>query len=265
MEKLCIYNLIFTIAICLLTSSNSVGHPDEEVESVKHGNISGQGPTGMFQNPTARMLEEKELILQYCVFITESTNNQNILTHKAIASYGVTEWFEFGLRAQVFDQDNSTVGDNTKTGGGFFTRLRLLEETGLIPDFSIGGITARGDGDPEVTRHTLFAAASKGLGLKDRGWPIDFTLHIGYRNGWDNGGAEEDIAYLGGEIELPKHIYLVSEVSTRRDPARQQHHIPYSVGIQVRQPHGPSLTFAAAQNGRQNELGWFVGIGINFN
>ena len=263
------YHLLLT-SVFLFIYTHNVTAETEEGEgrgSVTHGNISGQGPTGMFQNPTARMLDDKELILQYCVFITESNNNENLLTHKAIASYGVTEWLELGLRGQVVDQDRAAVGDRTLTSAGGFFRLRAIEEEGFIPVISIGGVTADGGiggNEKELTKHNLFAAASKGLGLKERGCPIDMTFHIGYRNQWDNGGAEEATAYLGGEIELPNHIYFVSEVSTKRDPARAQHHTPYSLGIQVRHPDGVSLTLAAAQNGRQNELGWFVGVGINF-
>ena len=61
-----------------------------------HGNITVEGPTGLFLNPTSGILAEGELIVQYCAAILEDAENNNFIGHNAILSYGVTDWLELG-------------------------------------------------------------------------------------------------------------------------------------------------------------------------
>lgn len=56
-----------------------------------HGNITVEGPTGLFLNPTSGILAEGELIIQYCAAILEDAENNNFIGHNAILSYGVTD------------------------------------------------------------------------------------------------------------------------------------------------------------------------------
>ena len=77
-----------------------------------HGNITVEGPTGLFLNPTSGILAEGELIIQYCAAILEDGENNNFIGHNAILSYGVTDWLELG--AFGVSVDRSKVG----SGGG---------------------------------------------------------------------------------------------------------------------------------------------------
>lgn len=251
--------LILILAGCLSVAQYSQGQTDS-VDSVGHGNITAQGPTGMFINPTSGTLKKNELLVQYCAATLESKNNDNIIEHNAIASYGITDWFELGVFGQAMDRDKAG-SDNTLSGAGPFARLRMLREEYRRPELSIGGISLNGDADPEITKHTIFVAASKRSGLKERGFPVDLRFHTGIRTFWKDNGDNDEIVYFGGEIELPKHLYVVSEVSTEAD---SDLHIPFSIGLQVRHPDGVGLSLATFQPGNQSEMVVFIGIGINY-
>lgn len=245
--------------------------------SESYGNITLEGPTGMFLNPTSATLKKDMFIVQYCAAILKFKNN-NTVDHYAIASYGLTDWFELGALGRIWDLNDSPAHDVTPSGGGPFARLRILQEKKLIPEFSIGGSTVRGD--DLIRKDMIFFAASKGLGLKERNLPIDVRIHAGVRQFWfgtgntftrtwfnmtpDVGGSgiNDHVGYGGGEIALPKNIYLVSEVSTKPMGAFKT---PYSVGAQLRSPEGYGISLAGIQTGSQDKMGIFIGIGINFN
>ena len=257
MNKILPFVLMYTV--CLLAATNGLCQSDP-VDSVDHGNVTAQGPTGLFINPTSSPLKKNELLIQYCAAVLESNNEDNILEHNAIASYGITDWFELGVFGQAMDRDRGGV-DTTITGVGPFARLRMLREETLRPELSIGGISLNGDADPEITKHTIFLAASKRYGLKNKGYPVDIRFHTGVRTFWKDDGDNDEVVYFGGEIELPRHMYVVSEVSTEADT---DSHIPFSIGFQVRHPDGVGLSLATFQPGNQSELVIFVGIGINY-
>lgn len=227
------------------------------LERNTHGNITLEGPTGLFLNPTSTGLEAGEFIAQYCVAILE-VNDNNLIGHNAIASYGFTDWLEVGTILNVVDLDDAG-NDQAIASGGPFARIRVLKETPVYPEFSLGGISLIGN--DALEKHTLFFAGSKGLGLKNIGSPVDARLHVGVRQFWLQSGDSDQVGYFGVEIILPKHLYLVGEVSTEPDGATET---PYSVGIQARHPEGYGLSLAAIQPGDQDEPGLFVGIGVNF-
>ena len=254
-----ILSFILMLAVCSLTTRNSRSQTNP-IDTVDHGNVTAQGPTGLFINPTSSTLKKNELLVQYCAAVLESDNEDNIIEHNAIASYGITEWFELGVFGQAMDRDRAGE-DNTLSGTGPFARLRMLREETIRPEISIGGISLNGGADPEITKHTVFVAASKRSGLKDRGYPVDVRLHTGVRTFWKDNGDNDEVVYFGGELELPRHMYVVSEVSTE---AESDSHIPFSIGLQVRHPDGVGLSLATFQPGNQDELVIFVGIGINY-
>lgn len=244
--------------------------------TTSYGNLTLEGPTGMFLNPTSTTLKEKQFIVQYCVALLKFLN-RNVPDHYAIASYGISDWLEFGVTGRVWDlNDRDHVV--TPSGAGPFARVRLLKEESLIPEFSVGAISVQGD--PIVRKDTLFVAASKGLGLRRQNLPFDVRLHAGARQFWmgkgndaartwfnmtpDAGGSgiNDQVGYFGGEISLPKNLYLVSEVSTMPEGAFKT---PYSVGAQLRSPEGYGLSLAAIQTGNQVSPGIMIGIGVNFN
>lgn len=233
------------------------GHSNITLEKNTHGNITVEGPTGMFLNPTSTGLDAKEFIAQYCVAILE-VNDNNLVGHNAIASYGFTDWFELGAMLVVVDLDDAG-NDQAIATGGPFARIRLLKEKELYPELSLGGISLIGH--DAIEKHTIFFAAGKTLGLKKMGSPVDVRLHAGLRQFWLESGDDDLVGYFGLEVQLPKHLYLVSEVSTEPDGATET---PYSIGIQARHPEGYGLSLAAIQPGDQDEPGLFVGIGVNF-
>ncbi len=241
-----------------------------------YGNLTLEGPTGMFLNPTSSTLKEKQFIVQYCVALLKF-QNRNVPDHYAIASYGMTDWLEVGVTARVWDL-NDRGHDNTPSGAGPFVRVGLLKEDKLIPEFSVGGISVQGDA--LVRKDTLFFAASKGLGLREHNLPFEVRFHAGARQFWqgsgdnptriwfnmtpDVGGAglTDHVGYFGGEIALPKNLYLVSEVSTMPEGAFKT---PYSIGMQLRSPSGYGLSLAGVQTGSQANPAIMIGIGVNFN
>jgi hypothetical protein len=244
-----------------------------------HGNLTLEGPTGMFLNPTSTVLKKNELIIQYCAAILKF-NNSSLIDHYTIASYGITDWLELGATGRLWDMNSGPTYHGSQTGGGPFARLRILKEEKLLPEFSVGAVSVQGD--PLVRKDTIFFAASKGMRLKERNLPFDLRLHAGIRQFWfgqgeganrprqfygltqDVGGSgiNDHVAYLGGEISLPKSLYLVSEVSTQPTGATRT---PYSVGLQFRSSEGYGFSLAGIQTGNQAYPGIMIGIGINFN
>lgn len=244
-----------------------------------HGNLTLEGPTGMFLNPTSALLKKNEIIVQYCAAILKF-NNTSLIDHYAIASYGLTDWLELGVTGRVWDMDSGPTYRGSQSGGGPFARLRLLKEGRLLPEFSVGAVSVQGD--PIVRKDTIFFAASKGLGLKERNLPIDLRFHAGVRQFWFGQGADanrprqfygltqdvggsginDHVAYFGGEISLPKNLHFVSEIST---PPAGATRTPYSVGLQLRSSEGYGFSLAGIQTGNQAYPGIMIGIGINFN
>lgn len=274
-------NLLLAATLFLVSiMTNAVFAEDNKMllanTATSYGNLTLEGPTGMFLNPTSTTLKENQFIVQYCVALLKF-NNTSVPDHYAIASYGIRDWLEFGVTGRVWDL-NDRAHNITPSGAGPFVRVRLLKEENLMPEFSIGAISVQGD--PIVRKDTLFVAASKGLGLRGQNLPFDVRLHAGARQFWmgkgndatrawfnmtpDAGGAgiNDQVGYFGGEISLPKNLYLVSEVSTMPEGAFKT---PYSVGVQLRSPDGYGLSLAAIQTGNQVNPGIMIGIGVNFN
>ena len=75
-----------------------------------HGNITVEGPTGLFLNPTSGTLSKGELILQYCAAILEDVENNNFIGHNAILSYGITDWLELGGFGVTVDRSKLGAG-----------------------------------------------------------------------------------------------------------------------------------------------------------
>ncbi len=74
------------LVLGLISALASVG-----LATGQHGNITVEGPTGMFLNPTSSVLNQREFIIQYCAAILE-VGSDNIIGHNVIASYGVTDF-----------------------------------------------------------------------------------------------------------------------------------------------------------------------------
>ncbi len=85
---------------------------------------------------------------------------------------------------------------------------------------------------------------------------------MGFRQVWEDERDERgSIVFAGGELELPRGVFLVAEVSNRSDVAERT---PYSFGLQVRREDGFGFSLAGLQTSNQDRLGILVGIGLSF-
>ena len=246
------------------------------------GLITNAGPTGMFLNPTSGTMPKGSVTAQFfSTVIKPLPNKDQFAWYNALASYGVKDWLEVGALGQLVDRSNRVINagiaenDNQSVmAGGAFFRLRLVKDQNLWPEVSFGGITL--EGNEILRRRTLFVAVSKRFVINEEGLVKAFRVHLGGRHFWQREGTalsfrtwsflaqrgdEDTVGYAGGEFELPKNIYFVSEVQTKETGDR---YIPWSAGIQVRHPSGFGLSLALLQLGFQSSLTAYVGIGINF-
>jgi hypothetical protein len=205
----------------------------------------------MFLNPTSATLGRGQLAVLYCVLVFDQ-DDEFLAGHQGTLAYGVTDRIEVGAAALTLDEVEATT-----LRGGPFLRVKILEERAW-PELSAGAILR--EGNDRLSRGTVFLTASKYLATGDdvvRGIP----LHAGLRSLWQAEGEDAVIGFLGGEIELPRGLFLVAEVSNRSDVFE---HTPFSFGLQVRRPDGFGFSLAGVQAGDQDALGVLVGIGISF-
>lgn len=219
------------------------------------GLITDELATGMFLNPTSGTLGRYETTLQYCALIFHAGQDTGV-GHGVIAAFGVTDWLEIGAGGLLVDLPGK--GDQP-TVAGPTARVRLLKDEGWQPEVSIGGIFLFGD-EP-LEKKTLYVAASKGFKIGDSGLVRSARLHAGFRQAWVEAGKDGSFGFVGGEVELPKHVFVVAEVSNKSGGADR---IPWAAGIQVRHPAGYGFTLAAVQTGTLQNLAVYVGVGISF-
>ena len=219
------------------------------------GLITDELVTGMFLNPTSGTLRQYEFTLQYCALIFHA-GDQTAVGHGALAAFGITDWIEVGAQGLIVDLPGND--DNPNVAGPQF-RVRLLKDEDWYPEVSVGGIFLIGDNVLE--KNTLYAAASKGFKISDTGPFRGVRGHAGFRQAWIEAGDDQFIFYVGGDLELPKYVHVVAEVSTKDGGLTK---IPWALGVQVRHPDGFGLTLALVQTGTLKEMGVYVGVGINF-
>lgn len=219
------------------------------------GLITDELATGMFLNPTSGTLRQFEFTLQYCALIFHA-GDQTAVGHGAIAGFGITDWLEVGAQGLLVDLPGN---DDNPTVGGPQLRVRVLKDEAWHPEVSVGGIFLFGD--EVLEKNTAYVALSKGLRISDTGPIRGVRGHAGFRQAWIEVGEDQSIGFFGAELELPKHIFIVAEVSTKDGGLTKT---PWAAGIQVRHPDGFGLTLAIVQTGTLTELGVYVGVGINF-
>lgn len=220
------------------------------------GNITVEGPSGMFLNPTSGTLGQGEAQAQYCVATIE-VGGGKIVGHNAFAALGLTDWLEVGGIGYIVDVDQDDF-----FAGAPFARIRLLRDEAWLPELSVGGILR--EGDDALVRRTAFVTASKLFDVDGAGPLPGIRPHGGFRQVWQDDDVNEEtgsVGYVGGEILLPKHTYFVGEVSNKADLVP---FTPYSFGIQVRHPSGFGFSLAGLETGLQGTLGVFVGIGVSY-
>jgi hypothetical protein len=222
------------------------------------GLITFEGISGMFLNPTSGTLGQGQFTPQYCATILDEGNTTEV-AHTVMLAYGITDWLEVGVHGRVSDFN---VPDRTIGAAGPLLRVRLLKDESWWPELSVGGLLREGHTD--LTRRTLFVAASKGMKITNAGFLHSFRLHGGFRQFWESTArhkGDASIVYVGGELELLRHLYFIGEVSNKDDVFA---HTPFSFGVQLRHPSGFAFTFSGLQRGNQESIGPYVGIGFNF-
>ncbi len=222
------------------------------------GLITTEGPSGMFLNPTSGTLDEGGFAAQYCLAFLHFPGGRLNVAHGAMVSYGVTDWLEVGGVVLVLDLDD--VNHNIGVGGPFF-RVRLMKDESWWPELSVGAVGRYGY--RAIESQSIFVAASKGFPIDIDGFFRSFRLHGGFRQQWQDssfGEANGSIGYIGGEIELPCHLFIVAEVSNKDDIYTRT---PYSIGMQLRSPK-LSCSLAGIQTGALEQISLYAGIGIDY-
>jgi hypothetical protein len=155
---------------------------------------------------------------------------------------------------QLVDRSNGRDNQSIMAGGPF-ARVRVLKDQSWWPEISVGAILLEGE--------------------YEAGFFKAVRLHLGGRQFWQDGHdpnpaiwtflqQRDDsgrVGYAGGEMQFPKHIYLVGEIQTKETGDR---YVPWSAGFQLRHPDGFGLSLALLQPGFQGSPTAYVGIGINF-
>lgn len=243
------------------------------------GLITASGPTGMFLNPTSGTMRKGSFTAQVFGTVIKpisalpNVGKDQFGYYNGMASYGVTDWLEVGGLAQFADRSNNNDQQSVMAGGGL-ARVRVIKDQGWFPEVSFGGMFF--EGNEILDRRTLFLATSKRLAISDGGFIRGVRLHLGGRHFWQKDrteltfrnwqalrqrGFEDTVGYAGGELELPRNIYFVSEVQTKETGDQR---VPFSVGLQLRHPDGFGLSVALLRPGLQEGMTAYIGIGINF-
>ncbi|HEV8674891.1 MAG TPA: hypothetical protein VGX21_12660 [Methylomirabilota bacterium] len=222
------------------------------------GLITDTLTTGMFINPTSGILNNLQFTLQYCalIFHNPGPGKETIVGHGAIAGFGLLDWVEIGAAGLLVDTPGPD--DNPKVGGPT-VKVRLLKDRGGLPEIGVGGVFLFGD--KAIEQNTVYVALSKGLRLSDGPFFRSVRGHIGFRQTWVEVGEDGSFGYVGGEVEVFRHTFVVAEVSNKSGGADK---IPWAAGLQVRHPDGFGFTLAAVQTGGLANLAVYVGVGINF-
>ena len=226
------------------------------------GLITDEGITGMFLNPTSGTLNKGQIDVEFCAGVYGGDVG---FAFQLMVAYGVLDWLEVGVTGILFDSiDTLESVRETVEAVGPFIRVRVLKDEHFWPEVAVGYFSR--EGHPVLQRRSVFLAASKGVQFGPDFIIPSIRAHGGVRHLWHqdinfNYAKEGTIFYVGGEIELPRHIYLVGEVSSKDTVYIKR---PYSIGVQVRQPGGVGFTVAAVQTGIQKNVGLYIGIGINF-
>ncbi len=222
------------------------------------GLITLEGVTGMFLNPTSGTMPQGTFTAQYCIAILKQNDDEEY-QHTAMFGYGVTDWLEVGGFFRISELDNS---DHSLGAGGPYVRVRLLKDEEIIPELSVGFISR--NGNDALYKQTLFVAASKRIPIDEDGFLRGVRVHLGFRQIWQDEDVNEkdgSIVYVGGEIDLPLDLHIVSEVSSRDDLFN---HHPWSIGVQWRPNNRFGLSFAGVQSGNDDRLSLYIGVGVDF-
>lgn len=231
--------------------------PTAEVVRVSRGNITLEGPSGMFLNPTSATLPQGVWSAGWCSILTNQ--DTDILGHSMFASYGVRDWLELGVVANLF---NFAVPGDDVTEGSYVTagpmaRVRLVRDKGPWPEISLGGYAKMGT--DAFDSKNVFVAASKTVPIDEKGFLKTITFQGGFRESWLEAPDRNTNRFYGGvEVQLPCNLYLVGEVS--QFARRKDEFTPWAAGVQWRGKRW-GLSAAIVQSGDDDPPSIYLGIG----
>jgi hypothetical protein len=252
----------FLLALLTSTSAAATSALAATDESYAHiasvGLITLAGPTGLFQNPTSGILPKNAFSMESCMAFRENRGD-HFQWNGVLATYGVTDWLEIsGFGLFIHGLDETVNGDSSFEVGSFNARARVVRESDVLPEVSVGGIA--GFGDEERAAHSVFLSASKGFVLGGDEVLRGLRLHGGLRHIWAERDVDVTTGFAGLEIEVIRSIFLIGEVNTRDKDVEQT---PWSAGLQYKsKSFGLSASVLQAPN--DSEETYYVGIGVSY-
>jgi hypothetical protein len=221
------------------------------------GLVTLEGPSGMFLNPTSATLPRGTFAFGFCSVLTNQ--DTDILGHHLFFSYGVRDWLELGVVADLFNF--AITGGEVPQGdygtGGPMARIRLVRDRELWPEISLGAYSKWGTDNFDSSN--VYLAVSKTVPIDEKGFFKTVTFHGGFRESWLEAPDRNTNRFYGGmEVQLPCNIYLVGEVT--QFARRKDEFTPWAAGIQWR-GRGFGLSAAIAQSGDDDPPSIYLGIG----
>jgi len=221
------------------------------------GNVTLEGPSGMFLNPTSATLPQGTFAFGFCSVLTNQ--DTDILGHHMFFSYGVRDWLELGFVADLFDFDitGGEVPQGDYGSGGPMVRIRLLRDRESWPEISLGAYAKWGTDNFDSSN--VYLAVSKTVPIDEKGFLKTVTFQGGFRESWLEAPDRNTNRFYGGvEVQLPHNFYLVGEVT--QFARRKDEFTPWAAGIQWR-GRGFGLSAAIAQSGDDKPPSIYLGIG----
>jgi hypothetical protein len=238
------------------STSPVVEIPTTAVVRESRGNITLEGPSGMFLNPTSATLPQGLWGAGFCAVLTNQ--DTDILGYSMYASYGVRDWLELGVVANMFDfAHKGEVPAGTYGTGGPMARVRLVRDRGSWPEISLGAYAKMGT--DKFDSKNVFIAASKTVPIDEKGFMKTITFQGGFRESWLEAPDRNINRFYGGlEVQLPCNFYVVGEVS--QFARRKDEFTPWAAGIQWRGKRF-GLSAAIVQSGDDDPPSIYLGIG----
>ena len=220
------------------------------------GMITLEGPSGMFLNPTSATLPQGVLAYGYCFILTNQETD--ILGHAMFMSYGVRDWLELGVVANMV---NFRINDELPKGsygtGGPMARIRLVRDRDCWPEISLGAYAKFGT--DHFDSRNIFLAASKTLPIDEKGFVKTVTFQGGFRESWIEDPDRNTNRFYGGlELQLPGNLYVIGEVT--QFASRKDEFMPWAAGIQWR-GRKFGITAAIVQSGDDDPPSIYLGVG----
>jgi hypothetical protein len=220
------------------------------------GLVTLEGPSGMFLNPTSATLPQGTVGFGYCFVLTNQ--DTDILGHHLFFSYGVRDWLEVGVVADMFNF--RTSGPEFREGsygtGGPMARVRLLRDREYWPEVSVGAYSKWGT--DQIDSSNVYVALSKTVPI-EKGFLKTVTFQGGFRESWLEAPDRNTNRFYGGiEMQLPHNFYLIGEVT--QFAKRKDEFMPWAAGVQWRGRRF-GLTAAIVQSGDDDPPSIYLGLG----